>query len=93
MKLFPCNKYLCVTPLEEEGDDRGLVFSTEVEEARPFPVAIIEAKAYDCLIEASEGETAICSTHGIQEVRADGETYYVVSEHHVIGILGDDDED
>ena len=93
MKLFPCNKYLCVTPLEEEGEDSGLVFSTEVQEVSPFTLAVIEAKAYDCLIEASDGETAICNTHGIQEVRADGETYYVVPEHHVIGILGDDDED
>jgi co-chaperonin GroES (HSP10) len=93
MKLFPCNKYLCVTPLEEEGEDSGLVFSAEVQEASPFTMAIVEAKAYDCLIEASDGEIAICNTHGIQEVSADGETYYVVPEHHVIGILSEDDED
>ena len=93
MKLFPCNKYLCVFPLEEEGEKSGLVFSSAAQEVSPFTLAVIETKAYDCLIEASEGETVILNTHGIQEVCADGGTYYVVPEHHVIGVLGEDDED
>ena len=93
MKLFPCNKHIAITPIEQESEDSGLVFSTEAEEINPFTLATIEEKAYDCLVEASEGETIVCSTHGIQEIRAEGETYYVVPEHHIVGVLGEDDED
>ena len=92
MRLTPVNNYLTVRTVEDETEDTGITVLLP-QEYRPVesPFAVVEVVS--CSGESGTiwgaGLQLVVEAHMLRDIEHSGETFTVIKENHVIGILSD----
>lgn len=93
MYLEPTNRHLLVLPIEtKEEKERSLIVLPDeykVPEA-PYVTCDVLGMAADCSIQVSIGDSIVVERRMLQEIKAAGETNYLVLENYVYGRLKDE---
>ena len=91
MRLTPVNNYLTVRTVEEsEIEDSGILLPQDYR-AVESPFAVVEV--VNCSGENGTlwgaGLQLVVEAHMLRDIQHNGETFTVIKENHVIGILSD----
>ena len=91
MTLTPVNNYLWVkTPEEEQPEDSGILLPQDYR-AVESPFAVVEV--INCSGENGTlwgtGLQIVVEAHMLRDIQHNGETFTVIKENHVIGILSE----
>ena len=93
--IEPVNKFILVEPIEEEKKDeqKGFLLPDDYKEpANPHKVCEVMLANPTNPLGLSPGERIVVESHMVQEIRAGGETNYLVQENYVIGVLFNESE-
>jgi len=96
LSLTPLGDRILVRPAEKEGEKKlasGIIIPETVDKERPAQgtvVAVGPGKYEDgkrTPLQVKVGNTVLFSKYGYDEVKIDGETYYILSESNVLGVV------
>ncbi len=90
MKFKPCNRHLLILPLEEtEEDTSSILLPEEFKPSPAFIAAKVLAQADDCKIinDLPPNTKVVCNNSMVEEVKIDEETYYLLLENYVMGLI------
>ena len=92
MYLEPTNRHLLVFPVEEKKEEESLIVLPDEYKAplSPYVSCDVLGMAIDCSVQVSIGDTIVVERRMLQEVKAAGETNYLVLENYVYGRLQDE---
>jgi hypothetical protein len=91
MYLEPKNRHLVILPIDEQEEPSLIVLPDDYKKPEsPFLVCDVLGKSLDCAIEVDIGDTIIVERRMVSEVKALGETNYLVLENYVYGRLQDE---
>ena len=92
MYFEPKNRHLLVLPLETEEKENSLIVLPDgYEQPQSAYVSCdVLGIASDCKIEIDIGDQIVVERRMLQEVKASGETNYLVLENYVYGRLQDE---
>ena len=88
--IEPVNKFILVEPIEEEKEDeqKGFLLPDDYQKpTNPHKVCEVVLANPTNPLGLSPGERIVVESHMVQEIRAEGETNYLVQENYVIGVL------
>ena len=88
--IEPVNKFILVEPIEEEKKDeqKGFLLPDDYKKpTNPHKVCEVVLANPTNPLGLSPGERIVVESHMVQEIRAEGETNYLVQENYVIGVL------
>ena len=97
LSLTPLGERIVVKPSEKEGEKRlpsGIIIPETVDKEKPAQgevVAVGPGKYEDgkhIPMQVKVGNTVLFSKYGYDEVKIEGQEYYILSESSVLGILG-----
>jgi chaperonin GroES len=95
--LTPLGDRVIVRPTEKEGEKKlasGIIIPETVNKEKPAKgtvVAVGPGKYEDgkrVPLQVKVGDTVFFSSYGYDEVKVEGEEYYILTESNVLGILG-----
>ena len=91
MRLTPVNNYLTVRPIEDtDAEDVGILLPQDYRVVES-PFAVVEV--VNCSGENGTlwgtGLQVVVEAHMLRDIQHNGETFTVIKENHVIGILTD----
>ncbi len=91
MNLSPVNNYLWVKTVEEEQmEDNGILLPQDYRAVEsPFAVVEIVNCSGDSGILWGSGLHIVVEAQMLRDIQYNGETFTVIKENHVIGILSD----
>jgi chaperonin GroES len=95
-QITPLGDRLVVKPSEKEGEKRlasGIIIPETVDKERPAKGEVVavglgkfeEGKRLPMQVKV--GDTVLFSKYGYDEVKIDGQEYYILSESGILGIL------
>lgn len=96
LSLKPLGDRVVVKPAEKEGEKKlasGIIIPETVDKERPAKgeVLAVGPGKYDngkpVPMHVSVGDTVIFSKYGYDEVKIDGQEYYILSESNILGIV------
>ena len=90
MRLAPCNRHILIEKIEEKKEtpeSNILVPEDYKQQEEEFVVVRVTDRAIDCNISVSKGDKVVVPRHMIQEFSYENETYRVILENHIYGIL------
>jgi len=91
MNFTPVNSYLSVRSLEETDDDNSGILLPQDYRAVDSPFAVVEV--VNCSGESGTlwgtGLRIVVEAHMLRDIQHNGDTFTVIKENHVIGILTD----
>lgn len=89
MYFEPKNRHLLVLPMEtQEEEESMIVLPNDYKKPESaYASCDVLGKATDCKVEVDIGDTIVVERRMIQEVKAMGETNYLVLENYVYGRL------
>jgi|TARA_R110000823_G_scaffold289175_1_gene407575 co-chaperonin GroES (HSP10) len=88
MYLEPLNRHLLVSPLFEEQEETKIILPESYKRPEsPYVVCDILGVSKDCKIDINIGNKIVVDRSMIQEIKAAGETNYLVLENYVYGRL------
>ena len=91
MYLEPKNRHLLVLPIEDKGQESQILLPQDYKKPEsPYVVCDILGKADDCTLVAEIGDRIIIERRMMCEVKALGETNYLVLENYVYGRVQDE---
>lgn len=91
MYLEPHNRHLLVHPMEEDKEEVKFVLPDEYKTPKSqYVVCDVLGLAEDCKVALSIGDRIVVERRMVQEVKAAGETNYLVLENYVYGRLQDE---
>jgi hypothetical protein len=92
MYLEPKNRHLLVLPLNREEEEKNLIILPDdyKQPKDPYITCDILGVAGDCSIDVSIGDLIVVESSMIHEIKAMGETNYLVLENYVYGRLQDE---
>jgi len=91
MYLEPKNRHLLVLPLKEDSEKSTIILPDDYKKPEsPYIVCDVLGKADDCKITADIGDRIIVERRMLSEVKAMGETNYLVLENYVYGRIDDE---
>jgi|5_EtaG_2_1085323.scaffolds.fasta_scaffold00200_7 hypothetical protein len=91
MYLEPKNRHLLVLPLEEKSEKSKIILPDDYKKPEsPYITCDVLGISSDSTIEISIGDRVVIERRMIQEVKAMGETNYLVLENYVYGRLQDE---
>ena len=91
MYLEPKNRHLLVFPMEEEKEQSAIILPDDYKKPEsPFIVCDVLGVSSDCNIGVDIGDRIIVEGRMLSEVKAMGETNYLVLENYVYGRLQDE---
>jgi len=91
MYLEPKNRHLLVLPLEEEVEQTTIILPDEYKKPKsPYVTCDVLGIADDCKVEVDIGDRIVAERRMLCEVKAMGETNYLVLENYVYGRLQDE---
>ena len=86
--LQPLNKYLVVSPIEEEEEDNDVrILLPKDVTLKTFRHSAVEVVATHRDSELKNGMKLLVPTSSVEEASFLGASYHIVPEHHVIGFL------
>ena len=91
MTFTPVNNYLWVRATEEEKtEDSGILLPQDYRAAEsPFAVVEVVRSCGDSGVLWGTGLRLVVEAHMLRDIEHGGETFTVIKENHVIGILSD----
>lgn len=91
MTLTPVNNYLWVRPLEDGGTEEGSILLPQ--DYRPAESAFAVVEVVNCSGESGTiwgvGLQLVVEAQMLRDIQHNDETFTVIKENHVIGILSD----
>ena len=91
MSFTPVNNYLSVRSVEDTDDDNSAILLPQDYRAVESPFAVVEVA--NCSGENGTiwgtGLQIVVEAHMLRDIEHNGETFTVIKENHVIGILSD----
>jgi co-chaperonin GroES (HSP10) len=92
MYLEPTNRHLLVLPIETQEEEKSLIVLPDEYKApaAPYVSCDVLGIAIDCSVQVSIGDTIVVERRMLQEIKAAGETNYLVLENYVYGRLQDE---
>ena len=88
MYLEPKNRHLLILPLEEEQKQVTIVLPDDYKKPEsPYVICDVLGKSSDCKVGVDIGDRIVVERRMISEVKAMGETNYLVLENYVYGRL------
>ena len=96
LSLKPLGDRVVVQPAEKEGEKKlasGIIIPETVDKEKPAQgtvVAVGPGKYEDgkrVPMQVKVGDTVIFSKYGYDEVKAEGQEYYILSESSILGII------
>jgi len=88
MYLEPHNRHLLVFPIKEKDEEMNFILPDEYKAPESqYTVCDILGIADDCKDSLSVGDRVVVESRMIQEIKAMGETNYLVLENYVYGRL------
>ena len=91
MYLEPHNRHLLVYPLKDNKEEISFVLPDEYKQPEsPYIVCDILGIAEDCKVSLQVGDRIVVERRMLCEVKAAGETNYLVLENYVYGRLQDE---
>jgi len=92
MYLEPTNRHLLVLPIETQEEEKSLIVLPDEYKAptAPYVSCDVLGIATDCSVQVSVGDTIVVERRMLQEIKAAGETNYLVLENYVYGRLHDE---
>ena len=91
MNFTPVNSYLSVRSVEDTDDDNSAILLPQDYRAVDSPFAVVEV--VNCSGESGTlwgtGLQLVVEAHMLRDIQHNGETFTVIKENHVIGILTD----
>ena len=92
MYLEPKNRHLLVLPIDDSQESKSLIVLPEdyKQPKSPYVSCDVLGKATDCKVDVEVGDTIVIERRMIQEIKAAGETNYLVLENYVYGRLQDE---
>ena len=91
MYLEPHNRHLLVLPHDEEKEKTKFVLPDEYKQPKsPYITCDVLGIASDCKVSIEIGDTIVIERRMLQEIKAMGETNYLVLENYVYGRLQDE---
>jgi chaperonin GroES len=94
--LSPLGDRVVVVPAERDGEKKlpsGIIIPETVDKEKPAKgevVAVGPGKYTDGALvpmQVKVGDTVIFSKYGYDEVKLDGDTYYILAESNILGIV------
>ena len=93
--IEPVNKFIIVEPIEEKKKDeqKGFLLPDDYKQpTNPHKVCEVVLANPTNPLGLSPGERIVVESHMVQQIRAGGETNYLVQENYVIGVLFNESE-
>ena len=92
MYLEPKNRHLLVLPVSEKKQEKSLIVLPEdyKQPIDPHIICDVLGVASDCSVSVDIGDRVVVERSMIQEVKASGETNYLILENYVYGRLQDE---
>ena len=91
MYLEPHNRHLLVHPLEDKEETKGFILPEDYKVPKTQHVICdVLGKAGDCKVTVDIGDRIVVERTMLQEIKAMGETNYLVLENYVYGRLQDE---
>lgn len=96
LSLSPLGDRVVVVPAEKDGEKKlpsGIIIPETVDKEKPAKgevVAVGPGKYVDGALvpmQVKVGDTVIFSKYGYDEVKLDGDTYYILSESSILGTV------
>jgi chaperonin GroES len=96
LSLSPLGDRVVVLPAEKEGEKKlpsGIIIPDTVDKEKPAKgevIAVGPGKFDDGArvpMQVKVGDTVIFSKYGYDEVKMEGETYYILAESNILGIV------
>ena len=91
MNLTPVNNYLSVRTVEDAGTEESGILLPQDYRAVESPFAVVEV--VNCSGDSGTlwgaGLQIVVEAHMLRDIEHNGETFTVIKENHVIGILSD----
>jgi len=88
MYLEPKNRHILVLPLEESEEDSVILLPEDYKKPKsPYVVCDVLGISEDCTLEIDIGDRIVVESRMLSEVKAMGETNYLVLENYVYGRL------
>lgn len=96
LSLSPLGDRVVVIPSEREGEKKlpsGIIIPDTVDKEKPAKGEVIAVGPgkYDdgerVPMQVKVGDTVLFSKYGYDEVKIDGETYYILSEANILGVI------
>jgi hypothetical protein len=88
MYLEPKNRHLLVLPMDEEQKESPIVLPQDYKKPKsPYVVCDVLGISDDCTVGINIGDSVVVESRMICEVKAMGETNYLVLENYVYGRL------
>jgi hypothetical protein len=86
MYLEPKNRHLLVLPMEPEEEESVILLPEEYKKPRtPYIICDVLGISEDCNIDIDIGDTVVIEGSMLCEVKASGETNYLVLENYIYG--------
>ena len=86
MYLEPKNRHLLVLPLKDEKKEELFVLPEDYKKPEsPYVACDVLGIATDCSVEVDIGDTIVVERRMLSEVKAMGETNYLILENYVYG--------
>ena len=92
MYLEPKNRHLLVLPLDNEEQEKSIIVLPEdyKQPKSPYITCDVLGISEDCGIGVSIGDRIVIERRMLQEIKARGETNYLVLENYVYGRIQDE---
>ena len=91
MYLEPKNRHLLVLPLDEEEEQTSIILPDEYKKPKsPYVTCDVLGISTDCTVEVDVGDRIVVERRMLYEVKAMGETNYLVLEYYVYVRLQDE---
>ena len=91
MQIKPYNRYLLIEPELSEApkDDSSILVPEEYKPRSAHTTVKVVAIAEDCkaLSSLKVGDRILCNNSMVEEVKIDGETYYLLLENYVLCLV------
>lgn len=88
MYLEPKNRHILVLPLKEEAEQSSIILPDDYKKPEsPYITCDVLGIADDCTLTADVGDRVVIERRMLCEVKAMGETNYLVLENYVYGRL------
>ena len=87
MKFEPRNRHLLVEKVEKQEEERNVLLPEGYKKAEEYMLLRVLATSPDCAITARKGEKVVAPTHLVQDVNVGEESYSIVLENHICGVI------
>ena len=91
MNFVPVNNYLYIRTIDEEDDNTGILLPQDYRSVEsPHAVAeLLQTHTTANNVMWARGIHLVVEAHMVKDIQYKGDTFTVVKENHVIGILSD----